>query len=153
MQFRRRHLLSGFLGLLSGTGTLMRSQAISASSSKNIEVSTVEEFFRAIGSNRTIRLTAQKYNVSEFSPKLQWTNAFMREVHDGHELVISGVENLKIESLGKQPSLLVTEPRYASVLNFKNGKNITLSKIEAGHWSKKGYCFGAFFRFITLKHF
>ena len=152
MKIRRRHFLSGLLGLLSGAGTLMRGQAVSAPSSNTIEVSTVEEFFKAIGSNRTIRLTAQRYNFSELSPELQWTNVSMRKVYDGYELVISGVENLKIESLGQQPSLLVTEPRYASVLNFENCRNITVSKIEAGHWPKKGYCRGGVLAFSACEN-
>src|SRR5919202_2110876 len=152
MKIRRRHFLSGLLGLLSGAGTLMRGQAVSAPSSNTIEVSTVEEFFKAIGSNRTIRLIGQRYNFSELSPQLQWTNASIREVYDGYELVISGVENLKIESLGQQPSLLVTEPRYASVLNFENCRNITVSKIEAGHWPEKGYCNGSVLKFSDCEN-
>jgi hypothetical protein len=76
----------------------------------------------------------------------------MREVHDGHELVISRVENLKIESLAQQTSLLVTEPRYASVLKFENCRNITVSKIEAGHWPKKGFCYGGVLAFSACEN-
>ena len=149
MKFRRRHLLSGFLGLLSGAEAVVRGQAASASSSNTIEVGTVEEFFKAIGSNRTLRLTAPRYNLSELSPELKWTNAAMTQTTDGYELIISGVENLKIESLDNERSLLVTEPRYADVLTFEKCRNITISHIEAGHWPKKGTCTGSVVTFAN----
>ena len=150
MKFRRRHIVSGFVGLLTSIAAIGKSEATSTSSSNEIKVGTVEELFRSIGSNRTLKLTAPKYNLSELRSDLQWTNAFIRTPEQ--ELVISGVENLKIESADNKLPLIVTESIYAPVLTFEKCRNITLSKLEFGHWPKKGACSGCVLKFSDLEN-
>lgn len=147
MKIRRRKVFAGLLGVLSGAGAIARGSRAIAQSPEAIEVSTPEEFFRAIGSNRTIKLVSSHYNLSQLDPELSWANARMEEDFDGYGLVISGVQNLKIEGATRNLPLISIEAGYPSVIQFKNCQNITLSNVEAGHWPKKSTCGGSVFGF------
>lgn len=143
MTLKRRKVLWGLLASLTSTSIITRVSAASSSPSTIIEVSNPEDFFRAIGSNRTIRLTAPQYNLSSLNPQLEWTHAAMSKVFDGYELIVKNVENLTITSATSQRSLVSNEFRYAAVLKFENCRNITINNVESGHWPKKGYCRGS----------
>ncbi|HEY9848351.1 MAG TPA: right-handed parallel beta-helix repeat-containing protein [Leptolyngbyaceae cyanobacterium] len=143
MTLKRRKVLWGLLASVTGASIITRVSSASSSASPIIEVSTPEDFFRAIGSNRTIRLTAPQYNLSSLNPQLEWTHAAMSQVFDGYELIVKNVENLTITSATNQRSLVSSEFRYAAVLKFDNCRNITINNVESGHWPKKGYCRGS----------
>ncbi len=110
-------------------------------------VDTAEKFLKAIGPNRTIKLKPGAYTLSDLSTYAGGKYAFFEEVHDGKQLVIAGVENLKIIGLGSEPPRLLVQPRYANVLEFRNCQNIAIENIEAGHTPDPGYCVGGVFHF------
>lgn len=136
---RRSFIFSG-LACLAWVGATVRHTATAVE--EEIAVRTVEEFFRAIGPNRTIKLAPGSYQLSNLSPVASEPYVSFEEAYDGYELIVSGVENLKIVGQGERPPRLVTEPRYGEVLRFRNCQNITLENIEAGHWPQKGFCQG-----------
>lgn len=150
MKIRRRKVFAGLLGLVSGAGTIGLSQRAAAQSPQEIEVRTPEEFFRAIGSNRTIKLVSSHYNLSQLSPELSWSNARMEEVMDGYELVIFGVDNLTIEGAGSNPALIIIDATSKKVMHFRNSQNITIKNVEAGYWPKKQD--GEIFHFVSCKN-
>ncbi|MDF2545768.1 MAG: copper amine oxidase family protein [Anaerosolibacter sp.] len=108
-----------------------------------IEVNDVNEFIKAIGSNRKIVLKNGEYNLSK--PKKEYEqNRHIRwnKESDGTELIIQNVSNLTIEGIENTLSNIVTESRYADVLTFENGSNINITNINAGHTPDKGECSG-----------
>jgi hypothetical protein len=139
MKFKRRRLLSSLLGFFTGVGTAATGPVASRASEREIEAKTVEELFRAIGSNRTIKLTAPRYDLSELTAELSWTNANF----ENDTLTIFGVENLRIVGDRDSKPFVLTPYEYSPVLNFVNCRQIGVEGIEAGHWPKKGICSGA----------
>lgn len=119
---------------------------ISNSSEVKITVETVEGFIRALGSDRTIELAPGEYNLS-MAVKKPGEEAMWEEVFDGEEIHLLDIKNLNITGLGEKPVRILVEPRYANVLTFIRGSNITISNIEAGHTPEKGFCAGGVFVF------
>ncbi|HEY9907914.1 MAG TPA: right-handed parallel beta-helix repeat-containing protein [Thermosynechococcaceae cyanobacterium] len=134
----RRLFLSGALGL-AGAGAAKSGMSRSPS---EITVSTVKELVAAIGPDRTIKLKAGTYTLSDLDPDDRTQYAYFTETGvAGHELIISGADNLKILGEGSS-SRILTQPRAAQVITFVNCRNVTLSNLEAGHSPEKGYCSG-----------
>lgn len=119
-------------------------------------VSTHEEFLKAIGSDRTIVIDSGKIVLAELSswsggtddkipthpnPHVSYSSEF-----DGVSVVISGVENLRILGVGELTSTLLTEPRYAFVLEFRDCHGIQIENLVAGH-TTGGYCENGVFGF------
>ncbi len=110
-----------------------------------IHVDNMEDFVEAIGPGARIRLEPGKYLLSDYLEKVwnaegeDWNRRHnyvqIREVFDGLELVITDVDGLVIE--GDDPDCskteLVTEPCYASVLNYEDCEQIVVSNITMGH--------------------
>lgn len=138
-------LLGGNLAFAWDRGKMAR--ADEADKRDEITVRTVEEFFSAIAPNRTIKLQQGSYLLSTLNPAIRSEYAKFAEVFDGYELIVSGVENLKIVGLGNPRTRLLTQPRYAEVLRFHNCHNIAIANIEAGHSVEQGYCQGGVFYF------
>lgn len=133
-----------------GVGTVETvPQIIDRCGTKEIHVSTPDAFLRAIGSDTTviidvpcIRLTdcsdygenaAERWEEPDFSGK----SYCWRTVFDGFELCIGEVENFHI--VGGE---LVTEPRYANVLNLIGCRNVSLENVKLGHTPEEGECSG-----------
>jgi hypothetical protein len=114
-------------------------------------VSTVDEFLAAIGPDTTIYLDAAFFDLSKAS---QYGGSSSRYYswqagYDGPTLVIKGVSNFRIVGQGKNKTEIVTTPRYADVLCFSGGKNISLEGFTAGH-TKTGSCIGDVFGFENV---
>jgi parallel beta-helix repeat protein len=113
------------------------------SAQQEIIVNNATEFVRSIGPNRTIIMNAGEYNLAEAteygSEYAQWTG-----VHDGAELWIENVDNLKIHVKGKVK--LIAQPRYAWVLGFSDCKNLEIIGLTIGH-AEAGYCTGGVLSF------
>ncbi len=119
---------------------------------KYFEASSDSEFLSALMPNQRVILHNRFYDVLSTPPTSP--NIQLEEVFDGHEIIIHDITNLTI--LGDQTKI-ITAPRYASVLTFKNCENVTLSNLTIGHTPHKGECMGAVLKFedcnnITLNN-
>ena len=118
---------------------------IPAQDGMEYHVSTVDEFLAAIGSDRTIYLDGELFNLASAesyggygAEHYYWVDLF-----DGPGLVITDVENLRIIGQGKDETTLVAVPRYADVLCFKDCKHVTVAQLTAGHTEgEPGSCSG-----------
>ena len=118
-------------------------------------VGTVDELLAALGSERTIVLDAEYYDLSTASDYGSPGNEyyFWKESYDGPELVITNVHDLTIDAAkteGGNTALYHTisaTPRYANVLSFQYCDNITLTNFTAGHTQEPGSCSGGVFCF------
>lgn len=121
------------------------------SNATTFNVSTVEEFLAAIGSDRTIVLAPGEYIIAGGDGEMPETygNEHLQYTHqfDGYELHVSGVENLTIKGSGKLTSHLITQPSYGYVIVFKYSSNLVLDNLKAGHGPEKGTCTGGVFDF------
>ena len=119
-----------------------------------IYVSSAEEFVEAIHPQANIKINPGYYNLTDFLSRFQsaddW-NAWNREhpyvqisdVFDGLEIVIVNVNALTIEGGTDNPAdtEIVTDPRYATVLNFIGCNEIELGCLTMGH-TDRGNCVG-----------
>lgn len=116
-----------------------------------ITVGSVEELIEAIGPYTTIQMEPGYYNLSEYLGSVwdqegeQWnqehTYVQIRECFDGVELLIRDVIALTICGDEENLTELVTDPRYAAVMNFEECTSITLSDLTMGH-TENGDCTG-----------
>lgn len=101
---------------------------------EEIVVNNADEFIKAIGSNRKIIMKPGVYNLSKVSNHdMSNKNIGWNAVYDGVELRISDVVNLSITGDGDLPVEIVTEPRFAVVLELFGCQNITLNNLKMGH--------------------
>ena len=110
-----------------------------------LKVGSVEELLAAIAPGAEIVIKQGRYELSSALKSLaaqdlnKWnaSHKYVRiaECNDGLELVICGVDGLKIsgETNSYTDTQLLTDPRYANVLNFENCKNIELKRFTLGH--------------------
>lgn len=119
--------------------------AVNKSEDGAVHVSTVDEFLAAIGSDTTIYLEDGIFDLSTASnygsyggENYVWHDTYV----DGPQLVISGVENLRIIGAGADKASIVAVPRYAEVLAFENCRSISLEGFTAGHTQAPGSCIG-----------
>ena len=120
-------------------------------------VKNVDDFVKAIGSNRTILIEnnftlstepAQKKPNNFGNKHVQWEQVF-----DGWELHIKNVQGLRIMGTNgtEAPTQIVTNPRYAHVLIFENCKNITIENLRMGH-TPEGECIGGVMQFTNCSN-
>ena len=111
-----------------------------------VTVTTADEFLAAIGPDRTIILDTALLDLSTASDfgVLGGDYYFWRDWYDGPELVISGVQNLRIRSASDDPAActVAAVPRYANVLAFIDCSGLELSGFTAGHTDGQGACTG-----------
>ncbi|MCR5090560.1 MAG: right-handed parallel beta-helix repeat-containing protein [Oscillospiraceae bacterium] len=132
--------------LLSGFGAIPCLKARAEGDREVFSVSTVDELLAAIGPNREIRLEDGVYNLTtaadyggEAQEYYRWNSMYM----DGDaELSLFGLSNLSLIGSGSERCRIVTEPRYANVLQFRDCDRITLSGLTVGHTDGVGYCTG-----------
>jgi len=117
---------------------------------ETIHVSTSADFLNAIGSNRTIIIDADLYDMTDVlrqKPQLEVSyekaattgkKVFYVSEFDGPELHIANVQNLTI-SAGSDIIMFVTDPRYANVISFDRCSGVVIKGITFGH-SEEGYC-------------
>ena len=121
-------------------------QAAAVPSGEEIPVSTVDEFLKAIGPERTIVLKAELFDLSEAANygSKGGEYYYWRENFDGPALVVKGVKGLTIRTEADSPreTTISAVPRYADVLSFVDCEDITLSGFTAGHTKEPGSCSG-----------
>ena len=114
-----------------------------------VEAATVDELVAAIAPNTRIVLTGKTYDLSTANREFYGTYTYWEETVDGPELVITGVDNLTIESKDgvRTGHTICAVPRYANVLRFDNCTNLRLAGFTAGHTPEPGVCSGGVLRF------
>lgn len=120
-----------------------------------IDVSTVDEFLDAIGSDRMIRLADGVYNLTLASSYGQPVNNDCWYWDGGAEdaqLKIFGVRNLHILGSDTEHCSIVTEPRYANVLSFSSCERLNLEGLTIGHTVEPGFCTGGVLYFEGCNH-
>lgn len=99
-----------------------------------IQVSTVDEFLSAIGSDRTIILSPGTYELStagDYGQRRPDGAAYYWEkVYDGSQLVIDGVSGLRIEAAND--ANITTASDYATTLTIKNSADISIAGLKIG---------------------
>ena len=138
---------------------LMMTATVIIAKSKEIKVSTPEEFIKAIGSNRVITVSgiinlsdvlqsnekSQKAGLTTISEGSEATQRASREnVFDGYQLVLNHCVNLTIK--GTNGAALIVAPRYAYILSFRNCHEIEINNLTIGH-TDEGYCQGGVLEF------
>ena len=111
---------------------------------KEFVVSTADEFLNAIGPDHKIILNTEKLDLSTASDYGTGSSPFYHweENYDGPGLVIENLDNLSIEGENMEKHTILSVPRYANVLSFRNCRNLKLSGFTAGHTEAPGECSG-----------
>jgi hypothetical protein len=95
-----------------------------------VRVGNGGELAQAVGSDRLVVLAAGEYRVSEAAqvsnPAVSWEPVF-----DGLQLVITGVSRLTLR--GAWGARLLTSPRYAYTLLFRDCHDLALEDLSLGH--------------------
>jgi len=106
-------------------------------------VSSVDELLAAIGNDRVLSLDAGVYDLSSAADYGSGSGEYWywQEAFDGYELVISGVQGLRICGNVEKTEIL-TQPRYADVISFESCSGITLQNLTLGHSPEPGLCAG-----------
>jgi predicted small secreted protein len=115
-----------------------------------VYVDNVRDLIKELGSNKTIVLEPGIYNLSEVENPGELNKRIKEvEVYDGIEFVLGDIFNFTLEGIGEEETNIVVEPRYAYVLNFVNGENISIKNITVGH-TEKGFCIGGVLKFSNV---
>ena len=129
-------------------------ESVKLPNSKIVYVYSMEELFDAIAPDTTIVVMGGWHNMSDWMEETYaqkgdaWNQAHLyvdlEEVFDGTMATIKDVKNLAI--VGPYSSRfavnIMTNPRYADVLSFKNCENLYLANMSVGH-TDTGYCTGS----------
>ena len=110
-----------------------------------VTVNSIEGLLEAIAPNTVITIEPGYYILSEFMDELWAEEGEMwnvnhqyvqiREGYDGLELLVQNVDNLSIIGGAEDfaDTEIVTEPRYATVLNFYQCSDVELGGFTIGH--------------------
>lgn len=133
-----------------GVGTVEADyQPIDRYGAKEVHVKTADEFLSAIASDTTVYIDVPQIDLTSASDygegaAEEWLlpefgdNAYAWVYcYDGYELFVGNVSNFHI--VGGE---IVTQPRYANVLNYISCSNFTLENVHLGHTPEQGVCRG-----------
>ncbi len=124
-------------------------QPIDCTGAKEVHIKTADEFLSAIASDTTVYIdvpqidltSASDYgevaDIERFIPEFGDRTYAWVYCYDGYELFIGNVKNFHI--VGGE---IVTQPRYANVLNYISCSNFTLENVHLGHTPEQGLCMG-----------
>lgn len=119
---------------------------------ERIEVSSMQEFVAALGSDRTIVMKPGVYvwrdgDVLGNAEGPESYNELSKHLRDG---TIHDVDNLTIVGLGSGARILQPDA-YDHVLAFQNVRGLTLYNLVLGHHADRGWCAGGVVRIIGGK--
>lgn len=119
-----------------------------------ITVSSIEELVEAVAPEAVIVIEPGRYNMTDFLSRFDsadsikaWNDAhdyaMIEDVYDGLEIVFENVYGLSISGKDQVTANteIVTDPRYAAVMTFKNCSDLGLSFMTMGH-TDRGDCSG-----------
>ncbi len=126
-------------------------------------VSTAEELLEAIGPDRTLLLQRGDYLLSDAADAIwtadaeawnqthEWVQ--LRECYDGVEVLIRDVDGLTLlgQSGDRGDVQILTDPRYATVLNFEDCSDLSLLHLTVGH-TERGDCEGDVLGFTACRN-
>lgn len=116
-------------------------QPVNTGGRQVISVCSSEEFVKAVGPDRVIKLAPGEYNLSGLKQRymdyVRWVQAT-----DGYDLIIRKVRDLRIEGPADTRARLVASPSYVYVLGFEDVAGLELVNLELAHSPKLGYCTG-----------
>lgn len=122
---------------------------IDRSGTKDVHIETADEFVAAIASDTTIFIDVPQIDLTSCSdygegtskdwgiPEFGNSSYAWAYCYDGYELFIGNVSNFHI--VGGE---IVTQPRYANVLNYISCSDVTLENVHLGHTPEQGICRG-----------
>ncbi len=98
-----------------------------------VYAATVDEFLSAIAPDTEIILNGEIYDLTTASDYGTDGGEYYnwREVADGYELYLQNLENFRL--IGSENTQIVTDPRYAAVIDAANCTNLTFMNFTAGH--------------------
>ncbi len=123
--------------------------AIDRSGTKEVHVKTADEFLSAVASDTSVYIDVPRIDLTSASdygegafdiwgtPDFGNNTCAWANCYDGYELWIGNISNFHI--VGGE---IVTQPRYANVLNYSSCSNITLENVHLGHTPEQGSCRG-----------
>jgi hypothetical protein len=107
------------------------------------EVGNAEQLLKAVGSDRTIRLAATAFTLSDVSRQKH------AHVHwDGKAITIHGVKNLRVLGATGEKSEIVTRDD-SFVLAFEKCRNVDLRHLSFRHERPAGKCTSAVLGFVS----
>lgn len=128
-----------------------------------IHVSSVKELLEAVAPGARIVVEPGRYDLTEFLrdyPNARDWDAWDEEhpyvwldaVYDGVEVTVRDADGLSIAGGSDDPgdTEIVTEPRYAAVLNFENCADVELACLTMGH-TEQGDCSGNVLDFVRCR--
>jgi len=115
---------------------------------KTVKAATVDELLKAIAPHTVIELTGRSYNLTEATGYGNFAGKYYRweETFDGFELVVEGVEDLIIRA-SRGGTEILTNPRYACVIHFRDCSDVALEGVTAGHSEGEGFCTGSVLKY------
>lgn len=128
--------LTAYLAALEG-------KQVAHGSKQKIEVTTASEFLDALRPNTEI-VVRKGFSLTGVAVP-ENPHIYAREVFDGEEIVIHGIDNISISGVGKQE--ISVSPRYATTLIFERSNGIIVSGLSLGHRPDSGECQGAVLSF------
>ena len=112
-----------------------------------VTVSTVDDFLKALGSNKKITLKPGTYDLttaSDYGKEASGNDANVwSQCGDGYQLTLRNLHDLAILGSGQAQTELCTAPRYADVLYFDTCRNIYLKDMTMGHTEGGEMCSGS----------
>ena len=116
--------------------------SVQATESMPVKAGTIDDLLAAIRPGAVIELEAKDYVLPEATGYGKTAGEYWAWVdcYDGYELQIENVNDLTITA--PEGTRLLTDPRYANVLLFRNCHNITVNGLTLGHTPEKGACCG-----------
>jgi hypothetical protein len=106
---------------------------------------TPQEFADSMISNSNIRLSSIDYYLHNIRNGY-YENIYFEPVHDGDNIVIRNIENVRIQGSSDGLTRLLVSPQYSNTLNFENCTNLVLENLTLGHSPELGSCIGGVIR-------
>lgn len=109
-----------------------------------VHVQTVDEFLAAIAPGTVVYLDGKSFDLTKASNYGGEGGAYYywEACYDGPQLIIDGISDFFIVGQGKDSCAITAEPRYATVLTIRNGRNVGLENLTMGHEKEQGACTG-----------
>ena len=107
-------------------------------------VTSVKELTASIVPGAVVEIPEGTFRLEPENADMQTYNSYCRwkVVDGGYELEISDVSNVTIRGAGMDKTTLEVTPRAATVLTFRNCKDVTLEGFSAGHTMAAQACEG-----------
>ncbi len=107
--------------------------AVEAQRIKPQTIKTAEEFLQEIGSNKILKIKAEKLNLSNLRFMSNNANVSLNNAPEGIVIEIRDIDNLTIEGDMPQAIKTTSDIRQKPILSFINCKNLSITNLEFGY--------------------